>query len=318
MTKSQREQIIHGGASLLKVLNGVCVRKVEGWWTYEVCMNEKVRQYHSENQPDPTKKGQFVKVEVNSYVLGKYDSEISNAPPPPPPPTKKKNDKEKKKKGEKTSKHPIGYNLDITDARPVSLLQTFQWGTPCDLTHKPRETTLEFSCGPNSKYNTFIENIQEIATCKYHVKITSPLLCTHEAFQDPTLEKIKAGQTVSQVETIKCHPLITQDDEPSWVSVPQVPPISDMLQHEEVEVLGSGVLDSEMIQQLLNQAALAAAGSGEAVSATAVNVDLSELDADEETIMNAMRELFGDNVETIVLDQQVVAGNEEEDTEAHV
>ena len=35
-------------ANALKALNGVCLRYVESWWTYELCGGGKIRQFHVE------------------------------------------------------------------------------------------------------------------------------------------------------------------------------------------------------------------------------------------------------------------------------
>ena len=36
------------GLNALKALNGVCLRYVESWWTYELCGGGKIRQFHVE------------------------------------------------------------------------------------------------------------------------------------------------------------------------------------------------------------------------------------------------------------------------------
>jgi hypothetical protein len=158
------------GVTLLKPLHGVCLRKPEGWWTYEVCMGKHIRQYHAERQSDPDgEEGAYINVEVSEFVLGKFDSEVG------------------------------------TEAVPPSLLQQFGNGTPCDLTNKPRRAKLEILCQPNGKYNSFIEEIQEVATCEYHVKVRTPLLCKNAAFIDAA--SIEAVAPASPTNTITCTPL---------------------------------------------------------------------------------------------------------------
>lgn len=51
-------------------------------------------------------------------------------------------------------------------------------GTTCELTQRPRSTTLQFSCGPENK----LESIVEDYTCHYKVTIQTPYLCKHSAF----------------------------------------------------------------------------------------------------------------------------------------
>ena len=207
LNPSERTKLVHVAEQLVKPLSNLCFRKTEGWWTYEVCMNEKVRQYHTERRPDPLHKGQHINLEVNSYILGKYDTSTTNDPPKsanqPPKPGRRK-DQDKKK----VQPHPAGYNMDISNARPLALKQTFQWGTPCDLTHKPRETVLEWSCNSLSgskKTMTYLAEVQEIATCQYLIQMKTPLLCPHEAFKVEEEEKVTIDP--ARLETITCHPL---------------------------------------------------------------------------------------------------------------
>ena len=37
---------VEAAARALAPLRGTCVRKAEGWWTYEVCFGKEVRQFH--------------------------------------------------------------------------------------------------------------------------------------------------------------------------------------------------------------------------------------------------------------------------------
>ena len=164
--------IASAGVELLKPLHGVCLRKPEGWWTYEVCMGKHIRQYHAERKPDPNgEDGDFINVEVSEFILGKFDAAAE------------------------------------IKAKPPSLLQKFTSGTQCDLIHKPRSATLEFLCQPNSKYNSFIEEIEEVSTCEYHVKLRTPLLCENPAFV--AAKVTEAGESISQsANKITCVPFV--------------------------------------------------------------------------------------------------------------
>lgn len=312
----ERNIIIRKAEELLKPLKNSCFRKTEGWWIYEVCTNEKVRQLHTERQSDPKHESSHLEIEVNSYILGKYDSGISNDPPP-----SANQPGFKKKKKSRHQNHPPGYNLDISDKRPLSLKQTFQWGTPCDLTNKPRETMLDWSCGAKQKA-TFIEEVQEIATCKYLVKMKTPLLCKINDFVDHESHDLNEQ---SKVETIHCHPLISQSSDsgifhkgPSPTTPSTSPPstvitsadgatgllnrVTQMLSNQEG---ASGMMDSELLQSLLDSQS----ADGNAANVQQIKIDLTGQTGDgnmnemtQEEILAAVRNVLGDNVQTVVLD----------------
>ena len=137
-------------------------------------MGKHIRQYHAERQADPDgEEGTFINVEVSEFVLGKFDDDAG------------------------------------TEASPPSLMQQFGDGTPCDLTNKPRRAKLEILCQPNGKYNSFVEEIQEVATCEYLVKVRTPLLCKNPAFIDAA--SIEAAAPTSPANTITCTPLVAVD-----------------------------------------------------------------------------------------------------------
>ncbi len=51
-------------SSVLRPLNGTCVRHVEGWWTYEVCIGQRIRQFHDVGGGRPPEQ---------DNVIGVYD-----------------------------------------------------------------------------------------------------------------------------------------------------------------------------------------------------------------------------------------------------
>ena len=63
-----------------------------------------------------------------------------------------------------------------TISSPISFIEKVEDGAICDLTQKPRETTLHYLCGGITD-ETYIAEIEEFATCKYRVEIRTPLLC---------------------------------------------------------------------------------------------------------------------------------------------
>ena len=48
-------------------------------------------------------------------------------------------------------------------------------GTPCDLTGRPREAKVTYSCSHSDM--TVLQSVREDATCKYELEMTTSLLC---------------------------------------------------------------------------------------------------------------------------------------------
>ncbi|GBG33180.1 Protein OS-9-like [Hondaea fermentalgiana] len=151
---------------LLAPLQGECFQRAEGWWTYELCIGQYLRQFHQ------TKDGRSTE-----YVLGKFD-EAANI---------ELQDKEQ---------------VLVTDRhtnRPY-FLQKYTGGTPCDLRSNERAAEIHFMCSSSepisalpaavsaaaiaSSVTTSIISITESPTCFYVVKVQTPLVCSHPFFSD--------------------------------------------------------------------------------------------------------------------------------------
>ncbi|KAA8535205.1 hypothetical protein F0562_030208 [Nyssa sinensis] len=127
-------------------------KQQEGWWSYEFCYQQKLRQVHLEDE----------KV-VQEFVLGVYDAEATSA-----------------------------YNQNLSDISTVKDPRSkdasqryhadqYTNGTVCDLTNEPRKTEVRFVC---SEPRAMISSITELSTCKYALKIQIPMLCKHPLFQE--------------------------------------------------------------------------------------------------------------------------------------
>jgi hypothetical protein len=75
------------------------------------------------------------------------------------------------------------------------LVQKWSDGTPCDVTHQPRQTEVQYHCSPKSTEH--IAHIQEVAICRYKLVIYTPFLCQDAAFT-PAI--------VSETREIHCFP----------------------------------------------------------------------------------------------------------------
>ncbi|KAJ6958361.1 protein OS-9-like isoform X1 [Populus alba x Populus x berolinensis] len=132
---------------LLEVLKGSCLVRQEGWWSYELCYQNKIRQFHVEDEKEKA---------VQEFILGVYDEEATAA---------------------------FNQNLSdistLKDPRSKDASQSIQM--ICDLTNEPRETEVRFVCsGPGA----MISSIIELSTCKYALTVQSPMLCKHPLFQE--------------------------------------------------------------------------------------------------------------------------------------
>lgn len=73
--------------------------------------------------------------------------------------------------------------------------QQYVGGEACELTGKPRQAEVRFTCGAGE--DTLLTSIKELASCHYVATISTPRLCKHPAFQQQPLPAT----------LIQCHPL---------------------------------------------------------------------------------------------------------------
>ncbi|KAI4376703.1 hypothetical protein MLD38_014437 [Melastoma candidum] len=150
--ESEKQEKLKTPDELLEVLKGRCFLREEGWWSFEFCFNEKIRQFHVEDQ----------KV-VQEYILGHHDREMTSA-----------------------------YNENLSDISTLKDPQSkdasrryhahqYTNGTICDLTNQPRETEVRFVC---SEPRAMISSITELSTCKYALTVQCPMLCKHPLYQE--------------------------------------------------------------------------------------------------------------------------------------
>ncbi|MBA0736631.1 hypothetical protein Gogos_010162 [Gossypium gossypioides] len=152
IVESEKQVKLKTPDELLEVLKDRCFIRLfsmqqEGWWSYEFCYQNRLRQIHVEED----------KV-VQEFILGVYDEEATAA---------------------------FNQNLSdistLKDPRSKDASQRYHAhqytnGTQCDLTNQPRETEVRFVC---SEPRAMISSITELSTCKYALTIQSPMLCKH-------------------------------------------------------------------------------------------------------------------------------------------
>nr|KAJ3418512.1 Protein OS-9 [Polyrhizophydium stewartii] len=158
-----------------------------GYWTYEVCLRGKVRQFHYTPDgkiPKPKPGG-----DPTDYILGSWlhlrSAEISQSTDPTGP--------------------------------EWFLREVWGGGDRCELNGLPRETTVEVGFGPagdarrarllltgrmqfycGQTADDMLVSVQEPASCKYLVKVLSPQLCKESLF---------APRTAKDGASIKCRPI---------------------------------------------------------------------------------------------------------------
>lgn len=161
--------------SLLRPLvdSKTCIKRNEGWWTYEFCFGHSIRQYHREAD------GQ-VSVE---YSLGSYDDEENQ-------------------KLEADGTALVLEHIDAThDVSRPAFKEIYSSGTPCSDVDGSllRQAKVFYYCSQVGM-NHHILSVKETQTCSYTIKISSPAVCDHPHFAEE-----QKGEQLP--ETVHCVPI---------------------------------------------------------------------------------------------------------------
>jgi protein OS-9 len=136
---------------LLAPLSHTCIFRFEGWWTYEFCYGRHVKQFHQERTGRITM----------AYNLGLA------------PTTTLEDEEPTDESNTEKSTHYFGNGYYAV---------WYRGGTACDLIgNAPRETEVRFYCSKTG--DTIVVEIQEPSTCRYVVRVDTPLICKHPKFQ---------------------------------------------------------------------------------------------------------------------------------------
>ncbi|KAJ2057287.1 Protein OS-9 [Coemansia sp. S146] len=136
------------GAELLEPLKDRCLTYAGGWWTFEYCHNQYVRQFHALG---PDKSGNTQEIE---FRLGLHSKRMELY------------DDEKVRR--------IGRSRYLT--------QVWGGGTLCDMTREPRDIEIEYHCDPHGPER--IAMVEEVEVCSYAMIINTPRLCADPMFYD--------------------------------------------------------------------------------------------------------------------------------------
>ncbi|KAH3685450.1 hypothetical protein WICPIJ_003565 [Wickerhamomyces pijperi] len=157
--------------SIKSELEGKCILLVDGYWTYSLCNNSQVSQFHGGVNSLSNPK-------LFRYILGNVPSSA---------------DAEKEKDLTAKSNYTVG-----RDHISWYLSKTFDNGTICDLTGLPRTVEVQYSCNP-TEGNANLFSSKEYSTCNYIVKISVPELCQEKVFRsrrDPFVSEIKCQKVL--------------------------------------------------------------------------------------------------------------------------
>jgi hypothetical protein len=145
-----------------------CVKKNEGWWTYEFCFGSSIRQYHRDAN------GQL----STEYKLGRYVEGPAR-------------------------KSSLSYEfLDggHEDVKRAVYVEEYVEGTPCEETQLRRSTRVMFFCNSLSASNVIL-SVKETQTCQYTMKVLSHAVCSHPHFAADSGEG-----ALSSTRSIHCLP----------------------------------------------------------------------------------------------------------------
>lgn len=140
-----------------------CIYKLDSYWTYEICLNEYIRQFNGDI---------LEKKHTQEYYLGYFNKM-----------NLERNREEYKKRVEMYKAQGKGVpKIDREGVKVPYIYLTMTDGTVCDLTNKPRQTIVYFVCDKQEKPQ--LESIEEIKSCEYEAIVSTSLLCEHPDFKE--------------------------------------------------------------------------------------------------------------------------------------
>jgi hypothetical protein len=172
---------------VMEVLISKCHVRLEEWWTYELCFNTGIRQFHmqamsvADNAGKPAATQMKVTGEFSLGTapfsvlrsLSALEAAVVGTGPERP--------------GETNGKltRPAGLPSSVLQRKykPKTLVLSYEGGTPCDIENIQRASVVEVTCSPNGADS--IVDIIEDRTCHYLIKVHSALLCELDGFKRP-------------------------------------------------------------------------------------------------------------------------------------
>jgi len=128
-----------------------CLYYKPGWFTFEICYQKHIQQYHVHQERTKDKPSKVKRRITQHFSLGDWDG--------------------------KSLTIVEGSTPDKSYAEAVYI-----GGTECDLTGKPRMSTVRYKCNRDIN-NIRVELFKEVETCVYLFVIATSTLCVHEEFK---------------------------------------------------------------------------------------------------------------------------------------
>jgi endoplasmic reticulum lectin 1 len=153
--------------ALLKKLKDKCLRRLDVYWSYELCIDQHVRQYHEDVVT--TKKGEKEK-DVTEHFLGRSKKILAQ-----------RGDDDLMNPQKTTTATPTFQYEGKTRAYYSEL---YSGGDSCDLTGNPRTTEVRYICDKEALHA--MGSMQEQSICNYLVVVHTSLLCSHPDFLTQT------------------------------------------------------------------------------------------------------------------------------------
>ncbi|CAK4032236.1 Hypothetical predicted protein [Lecanosticta acicola] len=203
LTKAEEERELaratDRGWELLSGMQGNCVFFISGWWSYQFCYNQHVRQFHQ--LPPGRSVPVYPPLEdpgVPGFTLGTYekrfeDDDAAKGEAWDGEGALQMSDGSKRKRS--------GHGELVQRGESRYLVQRLGGGTVCDLTGKERKVEVQFHC--NQQTADRISLIKETSTCAYLMVIQTPRLCSDVAFLPPQKD---------QPNGIECSPVLREDE----------------------------------------------------------------------------------------------------------
>ncbi|KAH6570627.1 hypothetical protein BASA50_007812 [Batrachochytrium salamandrivorans] len=145
-----------------------------GYWTYELCMGGKIRQFYHTAETTEDRKKKPPGSTPTEYILGRSGNIKSE---------------------------DVVLQTDLSGSAWV-LKETWGGGTMCDLTGVPRETIIEYHCSQVSEDT--ITSLREVSSCRYLIVIKTFKLCRNSIF---------VRQRAKSAPAIECRPVQPTLDE---------------------------------------------------------------------------------------------------------
>jgi hypothetical protein len=165
-----------GNASaLLAPYHGQCIKKKKGWWTHELCLGQKMRQYHKDKKE---------KID-QEYLVGSWNQRMN----------------EKLEADGLAIQEEVLMDETGVEQQKTVFVQQYTDGALCDLTKKPRQVTVWHYCA-KEQYGVVITSVEETNTCQYTVAVVVPALCKHPRFK----KNAEDGDESGSAQTIHCVP----------------------------------------------------------------------------------------------------------------